>query len=221
LNQGVTSAKKQYKGKAKPALRARASDFQVRLGNLVDGLDIGPIDLAATRTTNLSAFYEAGSICSKYYVRNAIPSDDVLAADLRQFIGLYFALVSREDRLFERADAEEDERHLGEEDLRKLREHKRIERNRNLAQRAKRIQGYVCKACGFNFEAKYGALGKQFIEAHHLAPLSELKGQRVTLDPQKDFTVLCSNCHRMIHRTKLVGNIEAFSAQHVKALDKS
>jgi 5-methylcytosine-specific restriction enzyme A len=215
LNQGITSAKKQYGTEAKSALRVRASDFLARLGPLAAGLYAGPIDLAATGGANLSAYYEAGAVCSKYYPRDALPNDDELNDDLRRFIDLYFVLVSREAQLFERADAEEDEANIGEEDLRRLREHKRIERNRKLAHRAKLAQGYVCKACGFDFESKYGGIGREFIEAHHLTPLSELKGQRLTLDPKKDFTVLCSNCHRMIHRTALVNNVEEFRAQYV------
>lgn len=215
LNQGITSAKKQYGSEAKSALRVRASDFLARLGPLAAGLHAGSIDLAATGGANLSAYYQAGAVCSKYYARDELPNDEVLNADLRRFINLYFVLVSREAQLFERADAEEDETDLGEEDLRKLREHKRIERNRKLAHRAKQAQGYVCRACGFDFEKKYGAIGRDFIEAHHLTPLADLKGQRLTLDPKKDFTVLCSNCHRMIHRTTLVSNVEEFRVQYV------
>lgn len=215
LNQGVTAAKKQYGAEAKAALRVRASDFLARLGPLYSGLHDGPIDLASTRGANLSAYYQAGAICSKYYSGDALPSDEVLNADLRRFIDLYFALVSRDAQLFVRADAEEDEVDLGEEDLRTLREHKRIERNRTLAHRAKQAQGYICKACGFDFEHTYGGIGREFIEAHHLTPLWELKGQRLTLDPKKDFVVLCSNCHRMIHRTAFVNNVEEFRARYV------
>ena len=215
LNQGVTAARKQYGAEAKSALRVRASDFLARLGSLSMGLLHGSINLASTGGANLSAFYEAGAVCSKYYPRDSLPDDQVLKTDLRRFIDLYFVLVSREAQLFERADAEEDEVHLGEEDLRTLREHKRIERNRKLAHRAKQAQGYVCKACGFNFELKYGGIGREFIEAHHLTPLAELKGQRLTLDPKKDFTVLCSNCHRMIHRTTFVHCVEEFRAHYV------
>ena len=215
LNQGVTAAKKQYGAEAKSALRVRASDCLARLGSLSAGLQLGSIDLASTGGSNLSAFYEAGAVCSKYYARDDLPSDIVFDADLRRFIDLYLVLVSREAQLFERADAEEDEICLGEEDLRILREHKRIDRNRKLAHQAKQAQGYVCKACGFDFELRYGSIGREFIEAHHLTPLAELKGQRLTLDPKNDFTVLCSNCHRMIHRTTSVHCVEEFRAHYV------
>lgn len=215
LNQGVTSARKQYGSEAKAALRVRAADFLARLGPLASGISTGQIDLAAGGAANLSAYYEAGNICSIYYRRDALPPDVTLEADLKRFIELYFVLVSREPQLYERVDAEEDEIVLGEEDLRILRDHKRIERNQKLAHRAKLAHGFTCKACGFDFAARYGGIGRDFIEAHHLTPLSELKGQKLTLDPKKDFTVLCSNCHRMIHRTPFVNDVEEFRVQYI------
>jgi len=173
------------------------------------------IDLAVSSPSNLSSLYEAGNICSVFYRSGAIPNDAELAKDLASFVNLYFLLVSREPQLFERADAEDDEVVLGEEDLTKLREHKRIERNRKLAHKAKLHHGYTCKACGFDFQAKYGSIGKDFIEAHHLTPLADLKGQRLSLNAKTDFTVLCSNCHRMIHRTSFINSVEEFSNHYL------
>lgn len=215
LNQGVTSARKQYGSEAKRALRVRSADFLARLGPLADGLSTGDLDLAASGAANLSSYYEAGNVCSIYYPRDDLPSDEALVKDLRRFVDLYFVLVSREPELFVRAEAEEDETSLGEEDLRRLREHKRVERNRKLAKRAKLAHGYICRACGFDFEARYGDIGREFIEAHHLLPLADFRGQKLTLDAKKDFTVLCSNCHRMIHRTAFVHSVEEFRAAYL------
>lgn len=128
---------------------------------------------------------------------------------------LYLTLASNEPRLFEQADAEEDEKNIDAEDLRNLREHKRIERNKKLADRAKRVHGYLCKVCGFDFEKHYGPIGKDFIEAHHLTPLSQLKGHKIFLSAKDDFTVLCPNCHRMIHRSEFVHKVEEFRAKYL------
>jgi predicted HNH restriction endonuclease len=60
-----------------------------------------------------------------------------------------------------------------------------------------------CVACGFDFEKKYGARGKGFIEIHHAEPIYEkdIKGQREKLEEAlKKVYPVCSNCHRMIHR---------------------
>ena len=57
--------------------------------------------------------------------------------------------------------------------------------------------GYVCQVCGLNFEEAYGALGKEFIEVHHLHPVSQ---GECKVNPIEDLVPLCSNCHSMIHR---------------------
>ena len=54
-----------------------------------------------------------------------------------------------------------------------------------------------CEVCGFDFERVYGKLGTGYIEVHHKRPVSE--GERIT-DLDNDLVMLCSNCHRMIHR---------------------
>jgi len=79
--------------------------------------------------------------------------------------------------------------------------HRKIERNRTAARQAKKFHGTRCQACGLDFSERYGDLGKGFIEAHHLRPIATLdEGVPVTYDVAADFAVLCSNCHRMIHR---------------------
>jgi hypothetical protein len=52
--------------------------------------------------------------------------------------------------------------------------------------------------CGFCFEKKYGALGRNFAHVHHLDAL----GQRDKASPTTlhDLVVVCANCHAMIHR---------------------
>lgn len=55
-----------------------------------------------------------------------------------------------------------------------------------------------CEACGFDFVAVYGELGRGFAECHHLTPIAELETGSVT--SLEDLAILCSNCHRMIHR---------------------
>lgn len=213
LNQGVTTVRQQYGASARKALAVRARDFQARLGSMVNGLHLGRIELGTRK--GLGADYQEGSICACYYSRDGLPGDEILAADLRRFLGLYRHLVENEADLYLRADIEDDETDLATENLKRLRVHKRIERNRKLAAKVKRLQGYSCKACGFDFGKTYGPIGKKFIEAHHLIPLSKLIGDIITLDPRSDFSVLCSNCHRMIHRSKFIHSVEEFRLKHI------
>ena len=46
--------------------------------------------------------------------------------------------------------------------------------------------------------ARYGKRGQGFIEAHHRRPIGELN--RATTAKLKDLVMVCSNCHRMLHR---------------------
>jgi putative restriction endonuclease len=55
-------------------------------------------------------------------------------------------------------------------------------------------------ACGFNFEGMYGDPWKGFIHVHHKKPMSESGPTRI--NPQTDMSVLCPNCHAMVHRKK-------------------
>jgi len=63
-----------------------------------------------------------------------------------------------------------------------------------------------CEVCEFSFFENFGELGKGFIEAHHLDPLSNSEGERITT--RKDIALLCSNCHKMIHRGNPVFSLE-------------
>jgi hypothetical protein len=86
--------------------------------------------------------------------------------------------------------------------------HRVIEGRAN-TNKVKKHHGYKCQVCNFDFKKKYGELGKEYIEAHHLSPYSELKEGKVrSLNIEKDFSVLCANCHRMIHRMENPGDIE-------------
>jgi len=83
----------------------------------------------------------------------------------------------------------------------KLRYTAYYERNPFNRKKAIEIHGLSCKACQFNFEKKYGDIGAGYIHVHHVKPVSKLEGE-VIIVPSIDLTVLCANCHAMIHRKK-------------------
>lgn len=60
------------------------------------------------------------------------------------------------------------------------------------------FHGTSCAACGFSFEVTYGGIGKDFIQVHHVVPVSQL-GSGYRLDPVSDLVPLCANCHAMAH----------------------
>ena len=77
----------------------------------------------------------------------------------------------------------------------------KYERDPKLRNEAIKIHGLRCCVCDFDFEQRYGSIGKNFIEVHHLKPLHSLCHEE-QINPDTDMACLCSNCHRMIHRKK-------------------
>lgn len=101
---------------------------------------------------------------------------------------------------------------LSKEGKKQLKLHWARERNSSLARR--KIKSVLaknlpvnCEACDFNFEQHYGLLGMKFCEVHHVEPLAEVGPRLTGLD---DLALLCSNCHRMIHRTYPIEDIKKF-----------
>lgn len=98
-----------------------------------------------------------------------------------------------------------DDEEEGEEGQILTRTHRYKERNTQLVERKKRrvLQEkgtLACEVCGFDFSAAYGERGNGYIECHHTKPLSELKDGDTT--KLNDLALVCSNCHRIIHRKK-------------------
>src|SRR5690606_11129376 len=88
----------------------------------------------------------------------------------------------------------------------KERMHLARERNAGLIRKAKERAlaahgALTCACCGFDFAARYGTIGEDFIEAHHTVPVSELHpdGGETRLE---DIALVCSNCHRMLHKRR-------------------
>lgn len=105
------------------------------------------------------------------------------------------------------------------EGKRKQRETYFFARNPQLVSDAKKTLGYVCQACGFDFESVYGELGKEYIECHHENVLSERSekewNENITTSLEQ-VKMLCANCHRMIHKRR-----PALSFQELKEYLKS
>jgi 5-methylcytosine-specific restriction protein A len=218
LNQGVTEILTRYKVEAKEALIARSEDFRKRIGDIPRSFPHKKIDLVLKMGDNLGRLYEAGNIIASFYPRGETPSNEELIGDILHMLGLYRDLSYNESVPIGMEGLETDEDGSQIENLKKFRQHKRIERNQKLSKDAKKALGTKCQACGFSFNEGYGELGNDYIEAHHLVPLSSLKGDSVRLNPSKDFAVLCSNCHAMIHRSEFVSDVAGFSKKYLQAL---
>lgn len=202
LNQGVTKIAKKYKRDTKQILRLKAEDYVSQIEDFF-GFNVEEITLRRNQRTNsrLPSLYKAGNIISKFYPIDNMPSDEELRRDLKNILIIYQQIFINDSiPLNNTEDDQEEIEYKDFENLNKFRFHKRIERNYKLTKKVKKIQGHICKACGLDFESIYGEIGENYIEAHHLIPIATLTGDRIKLDARTDFTVLCANCHRMIHR---------------------
>ncbi len=214
LQQGITELREDMGvAEAKDQLLHGAALIRLAIPEHRKLFSDSPIDLEANGQSSRTAYYEAAHAFGVSYDA-LLPLEDRLVDDLRSIVRLYRLLTYRGVASEEEEDQVEqvpDKSLWGIEDLRRFRMHKRIERNRRLAKEAKKIHGSICQACGFDFESVYGELGKDYIEAHHLMPLSELpKDSPVRLEAKKDFAVLCANCHRMIHKQDAPKELTAF-----------
>lgn len=85
---------------------------------------------------------------------------------------------------------------------------------RNPVARKKCIEhfGLNCQVCNFNFEEKFGDLGKDFIHVHHKIDISTI-GNEYSVNPLTDLIPVCPNCHSMLHKRK-----PAYSISELKAM---
>ncbi len=209
LNQGMTELRKEFgSGEAKELLRNRAKILRSRLEPEYQvRFNAKPIDLQAAGPSTRLAFYEPGHVFGVRYDQNSLPTTQQLIDDLAMMINVYRLATARggtDDLDSGHSVTDQLQVDLSGSTLqekRQYRYHRVIERNHRLASAAKQIQGYVCKVCCFDFETIYGSLGREYIEAHHLVPISQLPlNQVMQRSPKDDFAVVCANCHRMIHR---------------------
>jgi len=101
------------------------------------------------------------------------------------------------------------------EGAKKFKLHYARERDSALTRRAKQLRllntgKLECEVCKFDFTREFGDHGEGFIEAHHNIPVSKLDGKTKT--KMTDLALVCSNCHRMLHRGKPLATVASLTA---------
>jgi 5-methylcytosine-specific restriction protein A len=217
LNQGTTAVREEFAVKAREVLADRAEFMRKRMAEFGTLLPIQTIELGST--ARLPGDYVAGHALGTSYSLDALPPEATLRTDLQNVVRAYRALTFRggiDGDVEPQAELEDELKITAQAtviETRKYAYHRKIERNRTATKQAKKFHGTRCQACDLNFEERYGAIGKGFIEAHHLRAIATLEeGIAVTYDVAADFAVLCANCHRMIHRSDDPSNLALFRA---------
>ena len=128
----------------------------------------------------------AGHALGVTYRLDTLPTEATLRTDLQNVVRAYRALTFRggiEGDVEPQGELEDEFKipaQAADIETRKYAFHRKIERNRTAAKQAKNFHGTRCQACDPDFEERYGAIGKGFIEAHHLKSLGLTRSGHVT-----------------------------------------
>lgn len=203
LGQGEEEVKQQYKKEAKFLLQSRAAILRNKIPTYKNYFKI--INSPKIKRQDWLVYGAFG----KFYQLNNLPDEKSIVQDLKQMISLYIQTI-RLGGIFENItleDVETENTKLTGKEKKQIREHKKQEsivsyRDTKFINQLKKERNYTCEACGMYFKKIYGEYqgNTEFIEAHHIIPISNLKVGEEIERKKEDFAILCSNCHRMIHR---------------------
>lgn len=158
------------------------------------------------------------SVANKYANSSELPSGKFNAVEAKNYLTRLKFQVSdrRENRKIK--IAAEDEESAYPEGRERYKKHRSLERDSRIVKskkikRLKKTGKLQCDVCSFDFKEMYGEIGEGFIEAHHSVPVAELGGKRKTRE--SELALVCSNCHRMLHRGNTLLSIEELKSRVV------
>ena len=143
------------------------------------------------------------SLATKFASGSEYPANGFNAVEAKNyFLNRGYEIIDRRLEV-EKTIANEDDETASPEGKRVFVRHRKLERDGSIPLEAKikrlaETGKLECEACGLDFEKRYGSIGVGFIEAHHKKLVSQLNGKEKTRI--SDLALVCSNCHRMLHR---------------------
>ena len=145
------------------------------------------------------------SLAVKLATGKEYPAGDFNAVEAKNYFQRKGYTVIDRRKEAEASVVPEDDESAFPEGQESFRRHRHLERDGAMPRKAKAKRlaetgKLECDACDTDFHRIYGSLGYGFIEAHHTVPVSEIKG--ATKTKISDLALVCSNCHRMLHRGK-------------------
>jgi predicted HNH restriction endonuclease len=144
------------------------------------------------------------------------PAADFNAVEAKNYFSSRDYQVIDRRKEAEESIADEDDESAFPEGGERFGWHRHLERDAKIARKAKanrflKTAKLECDVCSMDFAQKYGERGEGFIEAHHTKPVASLNGKDKT--KVRDIALVCSNCHRMLHKGK-----QLLSVSELKAL---
>ncbi len=146
--------------------------------------------------------FTQGNACQLDHIAQ-IRNLDELKLEIWHFFSEYFIPTERKsfdvfETMLQSVDLDVPELSVNEGKL-KLITHYIKERNPIIVREKKKqaIQNNIlyCEVCSFSFKGTYDA---EYIECHHINPISESNGEIETM--LSDLALVCANCHRMLHK---------------------
>ena len=198
LGQSFQEAKKEFGKESKQNLDKQAEIMRMKIPEFKSFFSSSVPQVEINGKLN----YRCGHVYHVEYDSFNLPEEEVLISDLHKMLDAYETLFFRGGRDSDNfLIGEDQDEKITIEETYKKKVHYLIERPSSAQiKKIKKELGYICQSCSFDFQKVYGEIGKEYIEAHHLIPMSELKKGETRTLTKKDFAVLCSNCHRMIHK---------------------
>lgn len=219
LNQGITAVEKLYT-KRFALMKMRESAHRAATYLEFDPeMWRGPIDLRSSK--DLGRAYEAAAIVSYKYERTAIPTAEIFLKNLNKLIEHYDRLHQLFGRslhsLFTVTESEyqrvvlEKAAQPGELDLEVIGglpwEERQLgtlggvgyPRSPAVAAKAIRAAEFCCEIDPTHKTFISRAKKNQYVEAHHLIPISQQGLFQTSLDVVENVVALCATCHRMLH----------------------
>jgi len=200
LNQGVTKPIEKY-GRRKGLNMLQNIAQNIRFNYEVE--DFRSDNMIEIGNYGLGNAYEKGTIFYKKYYRDNLPRNEELENDLKKIVIFYNDYMHKTNILTSNTEFIGKYKNNVEEGKRILTTHYSYERDPKIVNDFKEKciaeqRELRCEACNFSSEETYGERGQGFIEVHHLKPVSQMNpGEKTSLN---DLALICSNCHKMIHR---------------------
>ncbi|MFC1998782.1 MrcB family domain-containing protein [Chloroflexota bacterium] len=228
LNMGWTQFENKFKSlkEARANIRDTAVVCKKLLRSSLSDFSYDPINLATKRT--LGVGYQLGHICGRFYPREDIPDDNLLINDLRNLIGVYRELkgylgtTDITSLHLMQQDTEEAEEHI--EDVKyqleiqkakpvynislipqqkpeynELGGRKQWKKNASIAKTCIMRADYKCELDPTHHTFTCQQTSKNYVEAHHLIPMSFQELFSYSLDVPANIVSLCPTCHRLVH----------------------
>lgn len=217
LNQGWTQYEREFGVKEGRIEIRKNADLAKKLLRSDQGFSYEAITLGSSRP--LGRGYEEGNICSVYYDKNDLPSEEDLINDIRNLIGVYRELKglvgseileikgSLDEDEFQEAIQESKRKELEAGAVSKKGKSKNSQssswaRDSNISFTALDNADFTCENESSHLTFISAKTGKQFMEAHHLIPM-EYQGEfEFSIDVPENIVCLCPNCHRAFHNSE-------------------